>query len=425
MDPVLLKPILLALIIGFMIGLQRALSAMHKKEPVIIGARTFAIIALTGVLTGWLDERVEHFALIGTASIALFLTLGYFFKVQRLKKMGITTYISAFVTFLLGLMIWYGLQNYAIFIAAILIAILEIKPQLRSIESHISPTDIDAIVLLLVMSFVILPILPDKMIGPYHLFNPYKTWLMAIIIASISFIGYLGIRLLGHKYGIFITGAAGGLISSTAVTISLSQLYAKTKTLLNAYAGGIAIACTFMYARVFAEAFVVDPSFGLKLLIPFGLAFGGGLFYSLYHFLKSSSTDIELKSETLAKNPLQLSEAIKFALLFGIIYGAIAFVENRYGDIGVYIVSFLSGITDVDAITLSLAQMAKEASLHPHTAIEGIVIASVTNSLVKLLLAFWIGGKRLGVELTKFFALTLALLLAGLYGVTSFSITLG
>jgi len=100
-------------------------------------------------------------------------------------------------------------------------------------------------------------------------------------------------------------------------------------------------------------------------------------------------------------------------------------VENRYGDIGVYIVSFLSGITDVDAITLSLGQMAKDAALYPRTAMEGIVIASITNSLVKLLLAFWLGGKRLGIELTKFFALTLLSLLAGLYTIKSFSITFG
>ncbi len=411
----LIQSLLLAILIGLMIGLQRSLTYILKNEQVFLGSRTFALISLSGYLSGWIEEQVEGFILIASAAVTLFIALTYYFKVQKLQKIGITTQLAALLTYFLGLMVWYHLENYAIFIAVIIIVLLEIKPKLRRIESRISATDINAMVLLLVMTFVILPILPDKMVGPYNLLNPYKTWLMAVIIASISFIGYIAIKILGHKHGVFITGAAGGLISSTAVTITLSELFKRVQNLKYNYAGGIAIACTFMYIRVLIEAFIVYPHLAAKLSIPYVLAAGSGLLYSYYLYRRSNSTSVKLQNEMLFKNPLQLSEAIKFGILFGIIYGAIAFVENRYGNIGVYIVSFLSGITDVDAITLSLSEMAKEAKLHHTIALEGIVIASATNSLVKLGLAAWIGGAKLGWEVAKFFALTLSMMALGLY----------
>ncbi len=341
--------------------------------------------------------------------------VSYFMKVQTSKKWGMTTQVAAIVTFILGLMIRFGLENYAVFIGVLMIILLEIKPRLRKIESHISATDTDAVVLLLAMSFVVLPVLPDKMIGPYNLFNPYKTWLMAVIIAGISFVGYVAIKVLGQKHGVFLTGAAGGLISSTAVSISLSEMFQKRFDLLNNYAGGIAIACTFMYLRVLFEAFVIHPQLALRLAPAYLGAAVSGLLFSYYLYTHAKSARISIESSAITKNPLQLSEAIKFGILFGIIYGAIAFVQTRYGDIGVYIVSLFSGITDVDAITLSLSQLSVDNKLAQTAAMNGIVIASVTNSIVKLGIVYWIGGVKLGWRLAQFFLLTLGIMLAGLF----------
>ncbi|WP_456380683.1 MgtC/SapB family protein, partial [Hydrogenimonas sp.] len=282
-------------------------------------------------------------------------------------------------------------------------------------ETHISPTDIHAVTLLLAMSFIVLPVLPDEMIGPYHLFNPYKTWLMAVIIAGISFVGYVAIKVLGQKHGVFLTGAAGGLISSTAVSISLSEMFQRQYGLLNNYAGGIAVACTFMYLRVLFEAFVIHPELALRLSPAYLGAALSGLAFSWWLFTHSKSAEISLENSAIMKNPLQLSEAIKFGLLFGIVYGAIAFVQTRYGDIGVYIVSLFSGITDVDAITLSLSQLAKEGKLAQIASMNGIVIASVTNSIVKLGIVYWLGGAKLGWRVTQFFLLTLGMMGFGLF----------
>lgn len=412
----IVKSLMIVLLLGFMIGMQRTIYYVHiKKEENSIGSRTFALISLTGYLSGWIDSFLNGFIFISFFAVSVLIFLNYFFKTSKMNKSGITTQLSALITYMLGMMVYFHLENYAIFIAVVMIVLLEIKPALKRFEANVSSTDINAIMLLLVMSFVVLPILPDEMIGKYKLFNPYKTWLMAIIISAISFIGYAAIKILGNKRGVFLTGAFGGLISSTAVSISLSKLSVFQKEYLNNFTGGIAIACTFMYLRVLFEAFIIYPDFSLYLTFPYLLAAFSGLIFSYYIYKHSKSADIKFENPTMNKNPLQLSEAIKFGTLFGIIYGAISFIQTRYGSIGIYIISFFSGITDVDAITLSLSQLAKDEKLPKFVSINGIVIASVTNSFVKLGIVYWLGGAKLGWKLTQFFLLTLSLMGIGLW----------
>ncbi len=414
MDVENLKAIVTVLLIGLMIGLQRSLTYILQKEQFFMGSRTFALIALAGYMAGWLGSEIDGFVLVATLTIAAFIAMTYHFKVTKLGKLGITTQIAAFITYLIGLMVWYDLQNYAIFIAVLIIVLLEIKPKLQQIERHISPTDIDSVILLLVMTFVILPVLPDKMIGPYHLFNPYKTWVMAIIISALSFVGYIAIKILGQKHGVLVTGAAGGLISSTAVSITLSEIFPKRVDLIPIYAAGITISWTFMFIRVFVETLIIDVQLAKIVAIPYLLTAAIGLVYVYYLYKRAPTAEVEFHNPKLEKNPLQLSEAIKFGILFGIIYGAISFVENRYGDIGVYVVSVISGITDVDAITLSLSEMAKEQRLTQLAALTGIVAASYTNTIVKLAIVYWLGGRALGWSVTKFTILITITLFGGI-----------
>jgi len=415
MEYMIVKSILIALALGFMIGMQRSMTFLRKDEQDFGGSRTFAFIALAGYLAGWIGHSIPGFVLVISGVVGVLIGLSYYLKAERSKKRGMTTQIAALITLLLGLMIYLQLEQYAIFIGVLIIIILEIKPGLKQFEAQVSPSDIKAVTLLLAMSFVVLPILPDEMIGPYALFNPYKTWLMAVVIAAISFIGYVTIKVYGQKYGVFLTGAAGGFISSTAVSISLSQMFEKAIELLNNYAGGIAIASTFMYLRVLFETFVIYPDLAWQLAPAYLAAAAGGLLFTYYLYTRSQIKQIDLEHPTISTNPLQLSEAIKFGLLFGIIYGAIAFVQTRYGDIGVYVVSLLSGLTDVDAITLSLSQLSKDGRLTGGAAMNAIVIATVTNSLVKLGIVYWIGGRQLGWRVTQFFVLTLGLMGAGVF----------
>jgi len=413
-DEAILKSLLIATVLGFAIGMQRTMTYLQRQEYALAGSRTFALIALGGYLSGWLQTFVPGFVLVATVVFALHVALSYYLKVNKRQKQGMTTQITAIITFFLGLMIWYHLESYAIFTGVVVIILLEIKPRLQKFEAHINSVDINAVILLLAMSFVILPILPDKMIGPYQLFNPYKTWLMAVIIAGISFIGYLSIKIFGQKHGVFLTGAAGGLISSTAVTVSLARMFRMREALLNNYAGGIAIAWTFMYLRVLFEAFVINPELSIRMAPAYVGATLSGLIFSYYLHRHAQNSDINLDNPEITKNPLQLSEAIKFGLLFGVIYGAIAFVQIRYGDAGIYFVSLISGVTDVDAITLSLSQLAKDEKISLFASMNGIIIASVTNSIVKLGIVYWLGGMKLGLKMTQFSMVTLGVMLIGL-----------
>ena len=238
---------------------------------------------------------------------------------------------------------------------------------------------------------------------------------MAVIIATISFVGYIAIKILGNKQGVLLTGMFGGLISSTAVSISLSKMYAVQKKYLHNFAAGITIACTLMYIRVVFEAVVINTEVASHLFLPYGLATLSGFLYVYIIYKKSIDTSPGIQDEILSKNPLQLGEAIKFGLLFGLIYGVITFVKEDYGDIGVYIVSFLSGITDVDAITLSLSQLQADNKLPVTTSVYGIVIASVVNTYVKLGIVFWMGGREPGLKVLWFVLITTGMLGIGLW----------
>lgn len=397
MDLHFLKLLLISILIGFSIGLERSIRFNLQNINSFAGSRTFALISLSGFLSAYLSEKYPYFLYLNTIIIGILIISAYLLKVIHYKKQGSTTHFAAIITFLLGILVYIKIE-YAIFIGVSVIVILSLKSKLETLESKISVKDINAAVLLLVMTFLILPILPDKTIDPYHLFNPYKTWLMAVLISALSFIGYISLKFVGNK-GILITAAAGGLFSSTAVTFTLSKMYKETKSNKLIYIAGISIANSIMFARVYIETLLVNKELSYKILLPFLFATIFGFIYSYYFYKKSTTQKIDINIES--KNPLEIDEAIKFAIIFAIIYAAAEFISNKYGNLGIYLLSFFSGITDVDAITLSLSNLAisKIAEL---TAINGILIASITNSIVKFLIAAVV-AKNLTKELFLFF----------------------
>jgi len=394
---------LISIALGFLIGLERNISFHTQNEKGFAGSRTFAIISLIGFLSIYLNKFLPFIVYLGFFGVILLASIAYFLKIFTYHKQGSTTHFAAIATFLIGVLVYFD-KNLAIILTIILVFLLNIKTSLQKIEYKLSHKDINAALMLLIMTFVILPILPDKMI--YYI-NPYKTWMMAVIIAFLSFLGYLAIKIIGQKYGVLITGAAGGFISSTAVTLSLSKMYSiyKNTSIIFTYASAIAIANTIMFARVFVETLIINPKITLIISIPYILTTIAGLYYS-HKLYKKSSTVTEIDISKLEKNPLELDEAIKFAIIFGIIYSLTYFVSNKFGNIGIYVISFLSGTTDVDAITLSLSSLAKN-NISLITAAIGIGIASFVNSLFKLGIVWFFSTKDLAKEITKFFAFIL------------------
>jgi len=404
MDLILLKGLFLSLFLGFLIGLERNISFKIENEKSFAGSRTFSLISLFGYISAFLTDKLfSNFIYISFLSVSFLIITAYFLKVFHYNKQGSTTHISAFLTFLLGILVYFNYHLFAIVTTIIIVTVLNLKPMFKNIESRLSSKDINAAILLLGMSFLILPYLPDKMI---YFINPYKTWLMAIIISFLSFLGYLGIKIFGEKYGILITGAAGGFVSSTAVTYSLSKLYSKlsNQKAIFTYASAIAIANTIMFARVLVEAGLINKEILKLLFLPYTLTTLLGIYLS-YRLYKKAPNE-KINTNFIEKNPLSLEEAIKFAIIFAVIYAIVHIIGNKYGNIGIYLISLISGITDVDAITLSLSSLSKQ-DLSLINASIGIALATISNTLFKLSIVWFFSKKDLAKTLTRFFTILL------------------
>lgn len=412
MEITIIKQLGIALFVGLMIGLQREIYYHREERSGFAGARTFTLIALLGYLSAWMQAWVPFFLHVSLFLFGLLVIIAYGYKTMKTDYHGATTEIASFVTYVLGMMVYFSLESYAVLIAVVMLFLLEIKGTLAKVEKQITQPDITSATLFLVMTFVVLPLLPDEMIGPFGVFNPYKTWLMVVLIAGVSFVGYIAIKILGNKKGIYLTGIFGGLISSTAVSITLSKLYILRQSRLKNFAGGIAVASTIMYARVLAEAAIFNPSLARMLALPYILATIIGFAFVGYLYNRQEPVH-KVDDSALKANPLELSEALKLGLLFGIIFGSIGILQERFGDSGVYIISFLSGLTDVDAITLSLSQLAT-VKITQQAAMNGIVIATSVNATVKMGIVFVLGGRRLGFVILPFYLLTIGVLLGSL-----------
>jgi len=402
----------ITLIIGLMIGLQREMYYHREDRVGFAGTRTFALIALFGYLSAWIQTFIPLSLPVSFLLLGLLVLSAYIYKIRVTDFHGTTTEMAALLTYTLGIMVCLSLDSYAVLLAVVILFLLEIKSSLAKLEQHITQPDIKAATLFLIMTFVVLPLLPDKMIGPFEIFNPYKTWLMIVLIAGVSFIGYIAIKILGDKRGVYLTGIFGGLVSSTAVTITLSRLYVLKQQHMKNFAGGIAIASTIMYIRVLLETVIFNPALAKVLAIPYLSASMVGLIFVIYFYKNESVHKVE--HTKITNNPLELSEALKLGLLFGIIFGSIGLLQSEFGNSGVYIIAFLSGLTDVDAITLSLSQLAK-GKISQEAAVYGVVIATSVNSFVKLGIVFVLGGKRLGFLMSYFYLLSIAVLVLTLF----------
>jgi uncharacterized membrane protein (DUF4010 family) len=410
MEYAILRGIMIALALGFVIGVQRRTTSLFEERKIYAGGRTFALISLLGYLASWVNEYIPGTMQLILISVVLLILMAYRFKVLNLERMGITSEVVMVITYLLGVFVYYEMESYALFVTVIILVVLEFKDRLRKIESYITPQETESTVFFLAITFVVLPILPDRAIDPYGVFNPYQVWLMVVLIAGISFVGYIAIRVLGNKRGAYLTGIFGGLLASTAVSITFSKKSRDDALHMRNFAGGIAVASTVMYLRVFVELMIFNRELAITLSAAYLAAAFSGFAYA-YYLYRTTSAKIGSETESV-KNPLGMSEALKLGLLFGLIFGSIAFFQERFGDVGIYAVASFSGLVDVDAITLSLSQLA-HTKIDKNTAMYGIIIATVSNSLTKLAIVFFLGGVRIGTLLSIFYLLTLASLFAG------------
>ena len=385
--------------IGLLIGLERGWSHRDEGEGGrVAGWRTFGLIGLLGgvlsVAAGFAGTLLLP---AGLAAVALFFGLGYWREAGPEEGLGITTEVAAIVTFGLGALAGHGELAVAASAAIVMAMILGFKPEMHGLLQRIERRELMATLRLLLISVVFLSLLPDRGFGPWEAINPYKIWRMVVIIAAIGYAGYFAIRLIGPAAGLAATALLGALVSSTAVTIGLSRRAAREPDARPMLAAGIGLASTVMLARIVLVVGIVAPALLGPLaaaLVPAALAGAAVAGMQLRWAAAEGPPDAPERGD-----PLDLGGAVALGALFAAAAFLVQAVRNLVGEAGLYPLAALSGLFDVDAISLSLAGSVAGGSVGGDVAAAAILLAVLVNTLVKPAMAGGIGGSGLALRL--------------------------
>jgi uncharacterized membrane protein (DUF4010 family) len=399
-----------AILLGALVGIEREKRKSEEEPDHIAGLRTFTLLALLGAAAAWLTRAQSSPWVLGVALLIVgaFVVVGYLVTVQERPELsGLTTEVAAIVVFLLGAMVVFGYRELAIGLGVVTAAVLAYKEPLHSFVDKLGWDDVFAGLRLLIATFIALPLLPDRTIDPWGALNPYLLWLLVILISSLSLVGYALTRWLGPGRGAALTGLAGGLVSSTAVTLSFAREARDDPQNAIALACGTLIAWAVMFARVLVLVAIVNRALLVTVLVPFlvmGLVVGA--FAAVLYFREGGSDGTVTKGDLHVTNPFSLTAAAKFAAFFAAVLLAVKITQQNFPPDGVYAVAAIAGLSDVDAITLSMAEAAKSSAAD--VAVMAIVIASLVNTVVKCGIAIVLGGWRLSRRLLFATAVTLA-----------------
>ncbi|MFT3917478.1 MAG: DUF4010 domain-containing protein [Anaeromyxobacteraceae bacterium] len=403
----------LALAAGFLIGLERERSRDPSDATSFVGgARTHPLLALAGALAS-LGARQHGPVMVAIPFLALVLWLGtnYAGDVWRDRHRGITSEVAFLVTFSLGVVaaaedVLQPLSARVFVVAGAAVvaaAILSAKPALHPLVGRISSADLAAAMRFLIVAVVLLPLLPDRTFGPLDVLNPFKIGALLVLISALSFAGYAAVRLLGPERGLGLTGFVGGLVSSTAVTLSMAGRARETPALAGPASVAVVLASTVMFARVIVLVAIANPALLGAVAPPLAAAACAAALAALLLWLRARGGQVPggprdgaAHGGALAvANPFELGSALRFALLFGLVLLVSKGAATYLGAGGTYAAGLLAGATDVDAITLSMADLAR-TSVGERVAAVTILLGVASNTLVKAVMAAVAGGWPFG-----------------------------
>jgi uncharacterized membrane protein (DUF4010 family) len=376
-----------ALGLGLLVGLQReyAFVREQQEEEVFAGVRTFGLLALVGCSAAFAAD-VSNAPLVFVAVLVIagvLIAAGYYLG-GRDGGIGLTTEMAALLTLLAGALSYWGYLAFATALAVATTVLLAVKPEAQSFVRRLTREDVFATLKFAVIAVIVLPILPREPVGPppFDVLVPYKVWLMVVFISGISFLGYVLIKVVGARRGIGLTGILGGMVSSTAVTLSFSQRSRDEEKLAPVFGLAILLAWTVMFGRVLVEVAALNAPLLRRLWPPLAAAAGVSLAYCAFLFFTRGGGRSDEPQEF--RNPFRLGPAISFGLLYGVILLAARAAQLYLGSAGIYLSSIASGVADVDAITLSMAELSRgESGIDHETATRAIVLAALSNTLVK------------------------------------------
>jgi uncharacterized membrane protein (DUF4010 family) len=392
-----------ALGLGLLVGFQR-----ERIEERLAGFRTFPLITLAGGLAAhvgrWADAPwVLPSALLGLVALVV---MG---DVARSRQgdppAGITTEAAALVMFLVGATAAVGSVPAAVVTGGVVAVLLQFKRPMHALAQRLTEDEMRALMRIVVIGLVILPVLPDRTYGPFGVLNPFRIWLMVVLIVGISVVSYVFYKLADARAGTLLGGLLGGLISSTATTASYARQARGAREVAPAAAVVLMLASTVVFARIFVEIGLVAPAVLRRVAAPLGAMAAVNVALSALGFWLWGRTRAGAAPQ---EDPTQLRPALVFGVLYGAIVFAAAAAKEHLGETGLYVVAAVSGLTDIDAITLSLANLADAGRVDVNTAWRAILLAALSNLGFKSALAFALGGRALVARIAPLFGASLA-----------------
>ncbi len=392
--------------LGLLVGLQREWS---KAEGA--GIRTYPMITVLGTVCAFLAERYGAGILlggiltVGALMVMMKIMMNINLQVAEEPHTGPTTGMAALLMFAVGAVLAMGHTWPAMAIGGGVAVLLQWKKPLHGFVRRIGQADIQAIFRLVLIAMVVLPVLPDKSYGPYGVLNPFHIWLMVVLIVGISVGSYLLSKYLGAKAGSLLGGILGGLISSTATTISFARRSKTDPASSSLAAMVIMIASAIVFVRVAFEIAVVSPD-----ILPFILPqltviciYMSMIAAVAWYFARDSHEKLPE-----ADDPSDLGAAVVFGTLYAVVLFAVAAAKEHFGDQGLFFVAAVSGLTDMDAITLSTARLIDAGRLEVDTGWRMMMVGAMSNILFKAAAVAVLGGRKLLVRITVLFGFSLA-----------------
>lgn len=402
----------LALGLGFVVGLERGWrNRDHTPGMSAAGVRTFALTGFLGGITGLLGSIVgEGLTIALSLGFFAFVVATYLVEMRptagRIPDKGMTTEVASLITFLLGMLAVRGDMTLVSVSAVVLVAVLNLKEPLHAALKQLKEFELQAAIKLLLISVLVLPFLPNKGYGPSGIWNPFELWWMVVLIATISFGGYFAIRIVGTKTGPLLMGILGGLASSTALTVAAARFVARLPKAQDGFAGAVAISAAVSFLRTLLLANVFSDEVGRLLVAPLVAA---GLVCVLGAVFLTMRVETDKGSDLMASEmgtPDDFGTALKFGLvLFGVVTLA-HYATVWLGPEGLYSVAALSGLVDVDAVTLSVSRLG-EGGVSPDVAALAILIAVLVNSGVKVAYGLYLAGRGFALRLAPLFLLAM------------------
>ena len=386
----MLERLLVALLVGVLIGLDRERAEVRKARQIFAGVRTFPLVALCGavpaLLVGELGPLLAAVSLVAVAAIAVV----SYMRASANGDMGATTEVAAIATFLLGALAGAGQLVVAGACGVAVAVLLVAKPKLEAFSRALSPEELTAALELAVITVIVLPLLPSRGYGPWEVWNPREIWMVVVLVTALSFVGFVAMRLLGERRGMAVTGAVGGLVSSTAVTMAMAERSRSADDLSRAAAAAAVVASSIMPLRMAVLAGAVNAGILPRLLpVVFVMALAG----LVAAWVLSRRRDEPSESSSQIKNPFSLVAALSFAVIYAVVLVLVRGAGVYFGAGGTYAAAGLSAVADVDAVTIAFSRLGPGDTFWRMPA-AAVTVAAVANTLVKMTIALAMGSPR-------------------------------